>query len=157
MPSGKWSHHDARYNLEMIFENLLLIEDHLKIDPCANCLTKHLNLVMAYSQEGRGLDNAQEVKGLFDEADDLAPAVLNEILSCSSGGVCNVKDAKVLQDMVQSIRRLRRVIGGAVFGIDSDIVHDILEEGQEQFSHEHSHEEPHIHEEPHEMPAIKES
>lgn len=147
MPSGKWSHHDARYNLEMIFHNFLLVEDHFKIDPCANCLTKHLNLILAYSEEGRGLDNAKEVMGLFDEIEALVPAVLAEVLSCSSGGVCTVKDPLKMQEMVQSVRRLRRVVGGAVFGIDSDIVHDILDE-----EHDHVHAHDFAHEEPHEEP-----
>ncbi len=152
MPSGKWSHHDARYNLEMVFENLLLVEDHLKIDPCANCLTKHLNLILAYAQEGRGLDNAKEVMGLFDEIDSLIHAVLNEVLSCSSGGVCNVKEPGKMQEMIQSLRRLRRIVGGAVFGIDSDIVHDIIEGKEGQFG-EHAH----SHEEPHEQPELSEA
>lgn len=143
MPIGVYSHHMAKYNLRMIFENLLLIEDHMKLDPCANCLTKHCNLVMAYSHEGRSLDGASEVMGLFDEIDAFVPAVLETVLSCSSGGACEVKEPQKMAQLVQDVRRMRRVIGMAVFGIDSDIVHDIQQdEGTPHEQPQIPHEEP---------------
>lgn len=155
MAIGVYSHHEAKYNLRMIFENLLLIEDHLKVDPCANCLTKHLNLILAYSHEGRGLDGAAEVMGLFDEMESSVPEWLETVLSCSSGGVCDVKEPEKMQRMIQSIRRLRRVVGAAVFGIDSDIVHDISEDEEKENERDWKVEQSFEfqHENPHEVPA----
>lgn len=139
MGSGLYHHHEAKYNLEKIFYNLLLVQDHLAFDPCANCLTKHISTILAYSDEGIQLDNADEVIPDFTKVNEVMPAVLAIIRGCANGDKCEIRNADDMYKLLQSIRTLRREIGRTLYGIDSDVVHDITDEKSHEETHEHEH------------------
>lgn len=121
-----WGHHDARYNLDKIINNLLLIQDHYTFDPCADCLTKHHKLVMAYAEEGMTLDNNDMVRRELSDAEELSRKHLHIVVECTIGNKCKVKKPEDMQRMVQEVRALRRKLNMKVYGLEGDITHDIL-------------------------------
>jgi hypothetical protein len=138
--------------MEKIFYNLLLVQDHLSLDPCANCLTKHLSTILAYNEEGASLDNADKVHDLFVIVHDEIPKILAIVRNCAVGDRCDIKRPEDMDNLVQSVRHLRREVGKAIYGIDSDVVHDITDESAHRQTYEHEladheeREESHAHE-----------
>jgi hypothetical protein len=128
-------HHQAEYNLEKIIRNLLLIQDHYAIDTCSNCLTKHWNLVQAYQEEGRTLENGEKFEDDFDKVEDLGNRHFRVILDCTVNNKCDIKNPHDMHRMIQEVRAMRRALCIAIYGIDSDVVHDLLAEPEGRMVH----------------------
>jgi len=137
-----FGHHDARYNCEMIIKNLILLQDHYAIDPCADCITKHLETIEAYAEEGLTLDNADKCRDYLIKAQEIADKHKKIVLSCTVGNFCNIHSHDDLNEMIQEIRELRKEMNMAIYGIVGEVAgfgeHNdaLLEE------HEHEHELP---------------
>lgn len=142
--SGRFWHHQAEYNIEKIIRNLLLIQDHYSQDPCADCLSKHWNLVMAYAEEGETLDGSEKYAKEFNEVIGLGERHIKIILDCAVGGVCKVKKPEDMQRMIQEVRVLRKELNQKIYGLVGDVTHDILVEqgklvGEDVSDHEEDH------------------
>jgi len=105
-----FSHHDARYNLIAIAEELILIQNHYSQDRCADCLTKHWLTVSALAREAVSLDNADQVLDLAREAQELAQKHLSIILS-------HIDKPVDINKMIQEVRELRKKIIQKVLGV----------------------------------------
>lgn len=56
-------HYD--YTKDEIKKHLVLLEDHLKSDPCPDCLDKHLTAIEGYSEEGTSQTDSEAEKLQF--------------------------------------------------------------------------------------------
>jgi hypothetical protein len=124
---GMFGHHDARYNAEQILRNLLLIQDHYSTDPCADCLTKHWSLVLAYADEGLTLDNNKAVRDLLERTAEIGNRHFNTIVSCAVKNVCKVRNHDDLMEMLQEVRSLRKEISMRIYGLVGDVTHDAFD------------------------------
>jgi hypothetical protein len=132
-----YGHHDARYNAEQILRNLMLIQDHYSSDPCADCLTKHWNLVMAYAEEGLTLDNYKKVADLLNGALEVGHRHFKVIVDCAVGGQCRVKKQEDLMKMLQEVRSLRKEISVRIYGLVGDVTHDAFDRHEAHDNGEH--------------------
>ncbi|MEM3795574.1 MAG: hypothetical protein QW429_06830 [Thermoprotei archaeon] len=105
-----YDHHDARYNLGVIAEHLILLQDHYTGNRCADCILKHLYTVKAYAEEGLTLNNATQVRTLLENARQLADKHLGLVQSNLEGRVRGESFGRVLAGMVQDVRALRQQI-----------------------------------------------
>ena len=111
-----YSHHDARYNLIEISKQLILIEEHLAGNRCADCLTKHYLTVQALAAEGLRLEHGQEepYRSLLTQANQVAQKHLTYVLH---------DQGNKIPEMITEVRQLRKNIFNQVLGI-SDIHHE---------------------------------
>lgn len=104
----------AEYNLKQIAKNLLLIQDHLLKEACADCVAKHYLLCEAYAEEALSLDNAEKYKDLIMKV----LALTNKHLALVTKFLKEGKHEENLQEMAQEVRQLRKEIVKEVYGID---------------------------------------
>lgn len=88
-----------RYTKEQIAKNLILLEEHFKNYPCAECIEKHLLSVVGYSEEGLGM-NGEEI---FTKAKRWGQETRKELKRKGA------TEARLL-DLASAARDLRRII-----------------------------------------------
>lgn len=150
-------HHDSRYNLEMIIENLVLLQDHYSGNRCGDCILKHLQTIAAYADEGMTLDNSKEFVQYLEAAHDVAEKHKALIIPCvNEEGACEIVSHDQINGMITEIRMLRKEINMALYHMAGDLLyegegnsHDITQHHHSHIGgHDHGHEHEHEHEEP---------
>lgn len=130
-----FDHHSAAYDLQVSGQQLGLIGDHLVEFPCARCLVKHFNNVLAYVAEGAQLDGAAEYMDVFAKVREVAQRNLDKVVSCTVGESCKLTD---IDAMKEELRQTRDFIFARIyFGTDKTEAHDITH-GAEEYSHMHT-------------------
>jgi hypothetical protein len=149
-----FDHHTAEYNLDMIVQSLILLQDHYSGNRCADCILKHLQTIEAYANEGLSLDHAIQYKDFFKDAIELAEKHKELVVGClDEKGVCLVKSEEDINKMIQEVRMLRKEINMVLYHLAGDLVYDEEKAVSHDFTHEeHEHhhlgeEEEHIEEE----------
>jgi len=149
-----FDHHTAEYNLDMIVQSLILLQDHYAGNRCADCILKHLETIEAYANEGLSLDHAIQYKDFFKDAIDLAEKHKELVVGClDENGVCQVKSEEDINKMIQEVRMLRKELNMVLYHLAGDLVYDEEKAVSHDFTHEeHEHhhlgeEEEHIEEE----------
>ena len=143
-------HHDARYNLEMIVENLILLQDHYSGNRCGDCIMKHLQTVQAYADEGMTLDSASEFIEYLKTSKELAERHQGLVVPCvNEEGTCEIVSHDQINGLINDVRMLRKEINMALFHMAGDLIyesegnHDITEHHHSHLGgHDHEHEEP---------------
>lgn len=131
-----YDHHDARYNLELISQDLTLIEDHYKGNGCADCLVKHISTIRAYSREALGLNNARNFIELLKKIDEVMDKHLQIILGCAVGEKCDINDKDDMDKLVQEIRALRKEIVENIYNVSElDKDHHYIHHDEEEHIH----------------------
>ena len=132
-----YDHHDARYNLELISQDLTLIEDHYKGNGCADCLVKHISTIRAYAREALGLNNAKPFLQLLKEIDSIMDRHLQIILGCAVGDECDIKNDDDKNKLVQEIRALRKKIVENIYNVSElDNDHHYINKEHEHAEHD---------------------
>jgi len=149
-----FDHHTAEYNLDMIVQSLILLQDHYAGNRCADCILKHLETIEAYANEGLSLDHAIQYKDFFKDAINLAEKHKELVVGClDEKGVCLVKTEEDINKMIQEVRMLRKELNMVLYHLAGDLVYDEEKAVSHDFTqeeHEHHHlgeEEEHIEEE----------
>ncbi len=132
-----YDHHDARYNLELISQDLTLIEDHYKGNGCADCLVKHISTIRAYAREALGLNNAKPFLQLLKEIDSIMDRHLQIILGCAVFDKCDIKNDDDKNKLVQEIRALRKKIVENIYNVSElDNDHHYINKEHEHAEHD---------------------
>jgi len=150
-----FGHHTAEYNLDMIVQTLILLQDHYAGNRCGDCILKHLQTIEAYANEGLSLDHSIQYKDFFKDAIDLAEKHKELVVGClDENGVCQVKSEEDINKMIQEVRMLRKEFNMALYHLAGDLVYDdekaVSHDFRQQEEHEHHHlgeEHEHIEEE----------
>lgn len=119
------SHHSAFFNLREIIKQMILLEQHYSINPCLECMLKHLLTIEALTEEAATLDNAKQV---YQDLKDIAMLVQKHIHILTNPSVHKIN----FLDMQHELRSLRRAIMQKYL-IEQDI-HQYLEH-----THNHTH------------------
>ena len=137
-----FGHHTAEYNLDMIVQSLILLQDHYAGNRCGDCILKHLQTIEAYANEGLSLDHAIQYKDFFKDAIDLAEKHKGLVVGClDENGVCQVKSEEDINKMIQEVRMLRKEINMVLYHLAGDLVYD----DEKAVSHDFTHEEQEHH------------
>ena len=132
-----YDHHDARYNLELISQDLTLIEDHYKGNGCADCLVKHISTIRAYAREALGLNNVKPFLQLLKEIDSIMDRHLQIILGCAVFDKCDIKNDDDKNKLVQEIRALRKKIVENIYNVSElDNDHHYINKEHEHAEHD---------------------
>jgi len=143
-----FDHHTAEYNLDMIIQTLILLQDHYTGNRCADCILKHLETIEAYANEGLSLDHAIQYKDFFKDVIDLAEKHKELVVGClDEKGVCLVKSEEDINKMVQEVRMLRKELNMALYHLAGDLVYDEEKAVSHDFTQEHEQQQEHIEEE----------
>lgn len=148
----RWlDHHSAYFNGAKIIYNLELLGEHYALDPCRECIGKHLQTIIAYAQEGALLDHAEEMREFLEAAESLAVRHLSLVLECAvkENGKCELHGPADVMRLAQEARALRREMNVAIFGFAADLMYE------SDGVHGHSHEEPEVRQEEHEEPDVR--
>lgn len=121
-----FDHHSAAFDLQTAGQQLGLIGDHLVEFPCARCLVKHFNNVLAYCSEGAQLDGAEGFADVFARVREVAQRSLDKILSCTSPqGACQLSDVDAMKEELRQTRDF--IFARIYFGTDKTEQHDITQ------------------------------
>lgn len=135
--------------MERIIENLILLQDHFAMDPCADCCLKHTETIEAYAREGLALDHSLDVKEMLDGAIESAQKWKGIIVGCiNDEGKCEIKKPEDMQNLIQEARALRRELNMSIYRMAGDLIYENEQGHSHDLAHHHLGEHDHGHEEP---------
>ena len=107
---------EARYNMEQIAKNLILLQDHLTKEGCADCILKHILTIEALAEEALTLNGYKEWIDLIEDTLNLTAELKEKVVAFLKEGV-NLKSGEGFE-LAQKVRSLRKKIVKRLYNME---------------------------------------